>query len=260
MRTDGSWIDLQAANSDLLISTTGAHNIYLSSNRVGVGTSSPFYKFSVSGGNSNRSTLHFTNTGTDVGGWLTSVADNNFFVSSGAMWNGAGWVQKSPDNLAVMAGSGPSGYRVMTRSGCAVGNICAVATRMLIDYAGNVGFGIVPVHPLHMASGAHVTAGGIWMNASSRKYKDHIEDLAIEDALKTIRNLNPVTFSYKADPSEKHVGFVAEDVPELVATKDRNGLSPMDIVAVMTKVVQEQQKIIDDLRSRIEMLERGTVK
>ncbi|HWR88927.1 MAG TPA: hypothetical protein VN260_01590, partial [Dissulfurispiraceae bacterium] len=149
MRTDGTWIDLQAANSDLLISTTGAHNIYLSSNRVGVGTSSPFYKFSVSGGNSDLSTLHFTNTGTDVGGWLTSVADNNFFVSSGAMWNGAGWVQKSPDGLAVMAGSGPSGYRVMTRSGCAVGATCAVTTRMMIDYSGNVGFGIVPVHPLH---------------------------------------------------------------------------------------------------------------
>ncbi|MCK7574507.1 MAG: hypothetical protein MZV65_00270 [Chromatiales bacterium] len=95
---------------------TAAHNIFMLSNRVGIGTTSPLYKFVVNGGSSNRSTLHFTNTGTDVGGWPTSVADNNFFVSSGAMWNGAGWVQKSPDGLAVMAGSGPSGYRVMTRS------------------------------------------------------------------------------------------------------------------------------------------------
>ena len=53
-------------------------------------------------------------------------------------------------------------------------------------------------------------------------------------------------FAYKKDLTEKHVGFIAEDVPELVSTKDRKGLSPMDIVAVLTKVVQEQQRIIED--------------
>jgi hypothetical protein len=33
-------------------------------------------------------------------------------------------------------------------------------------------------------------------------------------------------------------------VPELVAKKDRKGLSPMDIVAILTKVLQEQQKLV----------------
>lgn len=37
------------------------------------------------------------------------------------------------------------------------------------------------------------------------------------------------------------MGFIAEDVPDLVATPNRKSLSPMDIVAVLTKVVQEQQ-------------------
>ncbi len=270
MRNDGAATDLEARNADLWIRAdlpAPAKNIYMLSNRIGVGTTAPFYKFAVNGEGSNRSTLHFTNTGADVGGWLTSVAANNFFVSSGAMWDTAagGWVQKSPDGLAVMAGSGPSGYRVMTRFGCPVDTACSLPiTRMAIDYVGNVGFGIpLPAHPLHMASGAHVTAGGIWMNASSRKYKDHIQELALGDALKTIRNLNPVTFSYKAEPTEKHVGFIAEDVPDLVATKDREGLSPMDIVAVMTKVVQEQQgmiekqqEMIEKLNARLEDLER----
>ncbi|MCK7574505.1 MAG: tail fiber domain-containing protein [Chromatiales bacterium] len=94
------------------------------------------------------------------------------------------------------------------------------------------------------------------MNASSRKYKEHIEELALEDALKTIRNLNPVTFTYKAEPSEKHVGFIAEDVPDLVATKDRKGLSTMDIVAVMTKVVQEQQGMIEKQQSAMEQQQK----
>jgi hypothetical protein len=43
-----------------------------------------------------------------------------------------------------------------------------------------------------------------------------------------------------------HVGFIAEDVPELVATSDWKGLESMDIVAVLTKVVQEQQKAMQE--------------
>jgi hypothetical protein len=36
-----------------------------------------------------------------------------------------------------------------------------------------------------------------------------------------------VKFNYKSDQEDKHIGFIAEDVPDLVATKDRKGLSPM---------------------------------
>jgi len=52
------------------------------------------------------------------------------------------------------------------------------------------------------------------------------------------------------------VGFVAEDVPDLIATKDRKELSPMDIMAVLTKVVQDQQGSIKDLQGKNEMLEQ----
>jgi hypothetical protein len=55
-----------------------------------------------------------------------------------------------------------------------------------------------------------------------------------------------VTFHYKNDVEQQRVGFIAEDVPELVAMKDRKGLSPMDIVAVLTKVVQEQKQQLAD--------------
>ena len=119
--------------------------------------------------------------------------------------------------------------------------------RLTIIGNGNVGIGTqTPAYPLHMASGAHVTAGGVWTDSSSREYKDNIEVLTTEEAFDTFKELNPVKFAYKTDRTEKHVGFIAEDVPDLVATKDRKGLSPMDIVAVLTKVVQEQQKTIED--------------
>jgi len=52
------------------------------------------------------------------------------------------------------------------------------------------------------------------------------------------------------------VGFIAEDAPELVASKDRKGMSSMDVVAVLTKVVQEQQKVVQERRTTIAELSR----
>ena len=64
---------------------------------------------------------------------------------------------------------------------------------------------------------------------------------------------NNVWSIYKVD-DEAHVGFIAEDVPDLVATGDRKGLSAMDIVAVLTKVVQQQQKELSAEHDEIDML------
>ena len=46
-----------------------------------------------------------------------------------------------------------------------------------------------------------------------------------------LKDLKPTRFTYRVDNSDEYPGFIAEDVPESVATKDRKGLSPMDIVA-----------------------------
>ena len=90
---------------------------------------------------------------------------------------------------------------------------------------------------------------------SSRDIKQNIEDLTSEDAFKTLKNLAPVTYQYKADQDEKHVGFIAEDVPDMVAVNSRKGLSTIDIVAVLTKVLQEQQQIIDDQKKALQRLD-----
>jgi hypothetical protein len=223
---------------------------------LGIGTR-PAYGVDVSGVGVSESQLHFSLAGTDTGGWVTSVADNNFWLSSGAVWDqaGGGWVQKSTDQKAVMAGSGPAGYRVLTRSGCPVGAANPPTSRMTIDYSGNVGFGITPTYPLHMASGARVTVGGMWIDASSRDYKEDIQELSAAAAISTLQGLNPVTFKYKAGENERHVGFIAEDVPELVASQDRKGMGPMDVVAVLTKVVKEQQEINRELMQKLTGLE-----
>jgi hypothetical protein len=103
-----------------------------------------------------------------------------------------------------------------------------------------------------MASGASCTAGGTWTDASSKALKENIQSLGTEEAFDALNNLIPVKFNYIAEKEEKHVGFIAEDVPQLVATKDRKGMSPMDVTAVLTKIVQEQQKSILEQQKAIQ--------
>jgi hypothetical protein len=118
-------------------------------------------------------------------------------------------------------------------------------------FAGNVGLGVaLPTNPIQAASGAYLSAGGSWTNASSRELKKDIRPLPADEAMETLAALAPVTFKYKTD-DEAHVGFIAEDVPDLVATKDRKGLSPMDIVAVLAKVVQHQQALVQQQQAQL---------
>lgn len=126
---------------------------------------------------------------------------------------------------------------------------------------GNIGLGITnPTSPLVLASGAKCSAGGVWTNASSRQLKENIEALPLDKALDVVQSLEPVTYTYKAEPDEPQVGFIAEDVPELVATQTRTELSPMDIVGVLTKVVQDQQSRLNaqeqQLKEQAELLKQ----
>ena len=104
-------------------------------------------------------------------------------------------------------------------------------------------------------NGAVLTAAGVWQNASSRSYKQDIKTLDLASALDTLDGLEPVTYSYKTEPEELTVGFIAEDVPDLVATASRKTLSGLDIVAVLTRVVQQQQDVIAGLETRLQVLE-----
>ena len=127
---------------------------------------------------------------------------------------------------------------------------------LVVDSTGRIGLGVsAPLYQIHHSSGARLDAGS-WINASSRTVKQDIHDLDGNAAFDAFKALQPVTFAYKTAPDQTRVGFIAEDVPALVATPDRKGLSSMDIVAVLTKVVQEQQRTIDDMQARLQQLEK----
>lgn len=137
--------------------------------------------------------------------------------------------------------------------------------KQLFTVNGNLGIGInaAPDHPIDVSNGAYLSSGGVWTDASSRSLKENIENLSISEAVTALTDLTPVKYNYKTNKMDKHVGFIAEDVPELVASANRKGLSPMDVTAVLTKVVQELQKenqeykkIISSLQERVATLEK----
>jgi hypothetical protein len=106
------------------------------------------------------------------------------------------------------------------------------------------------------ATNAGVEVFGTFTNSSSRDYKEDIRTLEATEAVEALAGLQPVKFRYKAQ-KKQNLGFIAEEVPDLVAMDGRKSIAPMDIIALLTKVVQEQQKTIDALGAKVALLEQG---
>ena len=105
----------------------------------------------------------------------------------------------------------------------------------------------------------NLSVGGVLSQASTIAIKDEVATLSDDEAFEALANLTPVTFRYKADERrDRHVGFIAEEVPDLLATADRDSISPLEVVALLTKIVKEQQTMISDLVGRIDALAEST--
>jgi hypothetical protein len=109
-----------------------------------------------------------------------------------------------------------------------------------------------PSHLLDVGTSGAYCDGGAWVNGSSIAYKENIEPVNLLEAQNTLKNLEPIKYNYKENKEEEFLGFIAEEVPELVAMKDRKGLHTMDVVTVLTKIVQDQQ---DKFEEQSEMIE-----
>lgn len=158
--------------------------------------------------------------------------------------------------------AGESGYNMSFATN-------GVSHRMFIGTDGKVGIGTTgPDEALHVIG--NVKATNI-MQSCSRTAKRDISELDAEEATAAVRRMRPVRFRYKASPQEEQLGFIAEDVPDLVAVNDRQSVAPMDIAAVLTRVVQaqditirqqqqmieKQQRQLEDVLARLQKLERG---
>ena len=103
-----------------------------------------------------------------------------------------------------------------------------------------------------------VTYGG----TSDYRLKENIQPM--EQGLERVKKLKPVQFDWK-ETGESSEGFIAHEIQDagwnlgVVGEKDGKEMQEVEygkLTPLLVKAIQEQQDIIDDLKSRIETLEK----
>jgi hypothetical protein len=111
---------------------------------------------------------------------------------------------------------------------------------------------------------ASLSLTGVWTNASDARYKENIVDS--QYGLAAVMALRPRAYNLIDQADKPQIGFIAQEmlkvVPEVVESvhnsitdEDRYTLSYGNLVAVLTKAIQEQQAIITALTARVAALE-----
>ena len=109
-----------------------------------------------------------------------------------------------------------------------------------------------------------------WTITSDKVWKTNIATSSL--GLSFINSLLPVQYTRKNDEKAKlEYGFIAQDLEKALITagatnngiisrddEGKMGVRYNDLLAPMVKAIQEQQKMIDELKKEIEMLKRTT--
>jgi Chaperone of endosialidase len=173
-------------------------------------------------------------------------------ISTGADFTSAGSITfYPPDGFAWFhIDNGPAGGRPMGRLRISHGGSPGAQEIISILQNTNVGIGTsAPSQRLEVAGNVRAND---YLRASSRDLKTNIADVSAVEAMQVLAELKPIKFCYKDDPDqETHLGFIAEEVPDLLASRDRKSVSTTDLVALLTKVVQAQQILITQLAEKV---------
>jgi hypothetical protein len=235
---------------------SGTFYVDATNNWVGIGTSSPNATLDLGIGNKKIKVTEQNITETYIEGG--GVRLKNIYASGG--WARA--IVKYQDSSEVdyfhLGGFGDGQSLDYVYLGPAWNN-----NYQVWESNGDVGIGTSsPSHPLEMGSGAHVTTGGVWTDASDIKLKTNINYI-YPYGLEDIMNLKPTMFDYK-NGEKNSLGFIAQDIYEIIpeaisSTIDDNGNETMgvkmvSITATLTKAIQEQQAIIESQATEIEQL------
>jgi photosystem II stability/assembly factor-like uncharacterized protein len=123
---------------------------------------------------------------------------------------------------------------------------------------GNLGIGTsIVTYPITLVSGAHVTTGGTWTNASSRDLKENFTEVNGDEILAKINQLNITQWNYKLEASSTvHIGPIAEEFYDLFKTggtdKSISSIDPAGVALIgiqtLSKKVEVLQKQLDDYK------------
>jgi len=140
-----------------------------------------------------------------------------------------------------------------------------IADRMVIDASGNVGVGMVPSGGYLLEVNGRLKTAGV-NETSDKRFKEKI--VTVDNALSKVLSLRGVNYYWnsKAFPQKNfedklQLGLIAQEVetvlPEVVHT-DAEGFKSVEyskVVAVLIEAMKEQQKLIDQQKFSIKVLQ-----
>jgi hypothetical protein len=137
-------------------------------------------------------------------------------------------------------------------------------TGNIISFAGNGNVGIGNDNPdqllrMESSGGGYYDAGtNQWVGGSSRVSKRDIKPNEM-NLKRILDSVDIVNYRFKdqvaADPEAPyHIGFIAEDTPELLSGEKRDGLATGDCIGLLLGVVKEQQTQIERLSREVEAI------
>ncbi|HEX9376983.1 MAG TPA: tail fiber domain-containing protein [Actinomycetota bacterium] len=113
---------------------------------------------------------------------------------------------------------------------------------------------------LATGTGAYLSKGGAWTNASSRSLKDHVRPVSDASVLRALMRLPVSTWHYRSEAAAvRHMGPMAEDFsrlfhlggdPRHIATVDEEGVALAALRALAARSAG-QRAVIGSLRARL---------
>jgi hypothetical protein len=175
---------------------------------------------------------------------LSTPSTSNLELLPGAT-HGVGIGTSTPTSKLSVWGSSTSGFFAVSSS--TSGDIFQITSN------GNVGIGTTSpaLGPLVMGSGAYVTSGGVWTNASDRNLKENFATVSPDDILTKIDELPVTEWNYKSeDPSIKHIGPIAQDFYAIFGLGNNNtSISTIDPAGIALLGIQALSKKVDQLEA-----------
>ena len=232
-----------------------------SSGNVGIGTSSPSAKLSVSDGTTRIDLSPFGSTGyigTQTNhpvGFITNNTERARIDSSGNLLVGTA-------SSSVIVGLALNGIAVnkdlTVGGGLLLNSTNASGTSYFVGFGRNAS--------ICGAISSSATNSTTYATSSDYRLKEKVAPMS--DALAKVQALKPVTYKWKADGSDGE-GFIAHELQEVVpqcvtGEKDAvdaegnpvyQGIDTSFLVATIVAAMQEQQTMIEGLKAKVAALE-----
>jgi hypothetical protein len=115
------------------------------------------------------------------------------------------------------------------------------------------------VDPILHSSGAKLTVGGVWTNASDANLKENFQPVDGQQILDKVDALPITEWNYKTEPEEtKHIGPTAQDFQQVFGVgSDGHSISTIDpsgIALAAIKELNKKVKEVDQLKSELREL------